>query len=171
MKLQLKPNYTLIPFIVIVVALLGSVYSSAGMSWYDAELIRPALTPPKLAFPIAWTTIFILSAISALIIWNKGKKDKKFLWFKVGEKYTPYFWWIVGLFIANAVLNVLWSFLFFYKHLITAALVEMIFLEATVIALCILTWRISKAASVMLFPYAIWVAFATYLTYLIVVLN
>ena len=154
--MKLKPNYFLIPLTTIVVAVLGSLLTDAGMQWYNTELIKPELTPPAIAFPIAWTTIFTLTTISALIFWNKS--DKK----------APLTTWIALLFLLNAVLNVLWTFLFFYSQAVTEALIEMLLLEATVLALIFLIWKISKTASLLLLPYFIWVGFATYLTYQII---
>ncbi len=156
--MKLKTNYLVIPLVTILVALLGSFFTSQGMDWYDATITRPELTPPKWLFPIAWNLIFLFTTISALIIWNKGKKDRNF---KL----------IIGLFIANAILNLLWSLLFFKLQLIFPALIEMVLLEITNIALLLLTWRVSKPASLLLLPYALWVGFATYLTYLIHLLN
>ena len=41
-------------------------------------LIKPPVSPPKLAFPIAWTTIYILMGISFYLYKKKGlnKLDK-----------------------------------------------------------------------------------------------
>lgn len=166
----MKPNYLLIPLITILVALFGSAFTGPGMDWYDT-LIRPNLTPPDWVFPLAWNLIFLLTTISALIIWNKGKEKTRFLWILASGKNTRIYWLIIGLFIANALLNVLWSFLFFKLHFITAAFIEMFFLELTLILLHILTWRFSKLASLLLLPYTLWVGFATYLTWQIVLLN
>jgi len=68
-------------------------------------------------------------------------------------------------------LNVFWSYLFFNQHQILASIIEMIILDTTVIVLILLLWPISKLASYLLMPYAVWVAFATYLTYQILLLN
>jgi tryptophan-rich sensory protein len=163
--MKFKPNYVIIPLIVILAAMLGSWFSTQGMPWYDTELIQPSFTPPKWLFPIAWNTIFICTTASALIFWNKGTGEKQFLWFLVQKKTTGKHWWIISLFIANAILNVLWSFLFFQLHLIGASLIEMLLLEATVIALIALLWKISRTASLLLLPYVLWVAIATYLAY------
>lgn len=168
-NVELKPNYLVIPLITFFTAIIGTIFSSAGMGWYNSILIKPEITPPPWIFPIAWNLIFILTTISALIFWNKGKGGiiKKLF----HPRQVKLFWVGVGLFIANAVLNVLWSLLFFYLRLANAAFVEMFFLLATVIALIVIIWKTSKWASVLLLPYALWVSFATYLTYLIVLLN
>lgn len=168
-KITFKPNYVIIPLITIAVALLGSWFNTLGMQWYDTTLIRPDLTPPKYAFPIAWNIIFICATISALMVWNKPQFEERYL--VIFKRKTHDFNLIIGLFIANAVLNALWSLLFFTFNLIGAALIEMFFLEATIFILMWLIWRHSKIASLLLLPYLLWVGFATYLTYLIYTLN
>jgi len=167
--MKFKPNYVIIPLITIAVALLGSAFTMMGMDWYNNELILPAITPPRWAFPVAWNTIFLLTTISALIIWNKGGKGERHLLFFT-RRYKG-FWWMIGLYIANAVLNVLWSLLFFTFQLVFLALIEMILLQLTLIFLIPLTYTISKKASLFLIPYLLWVAYATYLTNLIYTIN
>jgi len=167
--MKIKPNYFVIPLITIAVATLGSLFTTNGMMWYDNTLIQPEITPPDWIFPIAWNIIFILTTISTLIVWNKGKDG---ILQKIFHRHDLVrFRWIIGLFIANAVLNVVWSLLFFQLQLINLAFAEMILLETTLIALIILVWKTSKTASLLLIPYTLWVGFATYLTYLIVNAN
>lgn len=140
------------------------------MVWYDTITLPPA-TPPRWAFPLAWTTIFILTTISAIILWNKGQESKKIFWFFKRENMKSEYWWIIGLFIANAFFNIYWSFLFFTLHNLQGAVVDCLALELTVLALISLTWKKSRAAALLLVPYAIWVGFATYLTVQIHALN
>jgi tryptophan-rich sensory protein len=168
-KLKFKPNYIVIPLITVVVILLGSLFNSFGMQWYETQLVRPDLTPPNYAFPIAWNIIFLCTTISALMVWNKPQFEERYL--VIFKRKAHDFKLIIGLFIANAVLNVLWSLLFFSFRLIYIALFEMLFLEATIILLVILIWKHSKIASLLLLPYLLWVGFATYLTYMINILN
>jgi len=153
----MKINYAVIPLAVIIVSVLGNIFSgSDGMFWYNA-LIKPGLTPVDWAFPLAWTTIFFLGSVSALLAYNKSLGSLRVV--------------IVALFLVNAVLNVLWSLLFFKLHLIGPAFMEMLLLEASVIMLITVIWRVSKTASWLLVPYAVWVAFAVYLTFEIMRLN
>lgn len=156
--MKLKPYSVLFPLVTLLVAGLGSTFTSGGMEWYNTELTQPEVTPPNWVFPIAWNLIFLATTISALIVWNTFKKG-------------DYLQWILGLFLANGFLNVLWSYLFFGKHLITLAFYEMIVLELTLLALHALTWKKSKTASLLLLPYTLWIAFATFLTYQIVLLQ
>lgn len=153
----MKLNYLIIPLITIAVALSGSFLTSGGMDWYKT-LTLPKLAPAGSVIGTVWTIIFILSTISALIFYNKSPRHKNFNL-------------IVAIFLINAVLNIVWSFLFFSQHWILASIIEMIILDLTVIILMILIWPISKWASLLLLPYALWVAFATSLAYQILVLN
>lgn len=156
--MKFKPYWSVLPLTTVLVAGLGSYFSSNGMDWYNTVLVRPELTPPSWVFPVAWNIIFITATISALLIWNKFKRDDRF---KA----------IMSLFLVNGVLNVFWSTLFFGLHQIEWAFAEMLVLEATVLAIMVLSWKNSKLASALLLPYALWIGFASFLTYQILQLN
>src|SRR6056297_442475 len=150
---KLKINYFLIPIITVLVSYTGSIFTSMGINsgWY--ELInKPTWTPPGSIIGIVWTIIFILSTISALIVWNKLERDKRF-------------WRIIYLFLLNAGLNIFWSFLFFAQGLIGLAVFEAILLSLTVFILIYLIWSKSKLAALLLVPYVLWGSFASFLTY------
>lgn len=150
--MRMKPNYLIIPLVTVLVSVLGSRFTSAGVGAWYKTIDLPAWTPPGSVIGAVWTTIFILSTISALILWNGATAKSR----------LPT---LATVFLLNAALNVLWSYLFFSRHLIGLAAWESLALEATCLALVALAWPISRLASALLMPYAAWVAFATYLTY------
>lgn len=154
---MIKPNYIIIPLITILVSVIGSFATSRGMDWYRT-INLPEITPPGQFIGTVWTILFILATISALIVWNTAER-------------TGNFKLIIALFIANAILNVLWSYMFFGAHWIGPAVIEAGLLGLSVIMLIIFIWPVSKLAAGLLMPYAGWVAFATYLTYTIWQLN
>ncbi len=154
----MKANYFIIPLVTIAVAVIGSQFTSSSLSGWYRSINLPTWTPPGSVIGLVWTTIFTLSTIAALILWNTPNAKVK----------LPIF---AAIFLLNAVLNVLWSYLFFSQHQVGAAIFEAILLDLTVIALVILAWPISRLASVLLMPYAAWVAFASYLTYNVWKLN
>lgn len=156
--MTIKPNYIVIPAIVIAVMLIGSSFTSEGMDWYRAMVKLPAFTPPGFVIGTVWTILFALTAASILIFWNKAERDE-------------HFWWIISTFAANGALNVLWSYLFFSRHLLRTATFEAGLLGLSVVQLIWLIWPYSKKAASLLIPYAAWVSFATYLTYTIWQLN
>lgn len=155
--MALRLNYFVIPAIAAATSALGGAITSANMVWY-ATLTLPAWTPPGSIIGIVWTVIFILTALAAIMVWNTFPRSKRF-------------WWTVVLFVANAALNVGWSAVFFGAHALGWAVLEALALLASVVALIVLIRPISRLAAVLLYPYAFWVAFATYLTFRIFQLN
>lgn len=154
----MKPNYLIIPLITILTASLGSWLTNKGLlTWYQTIKL-PVWTPAGSVIGTIWTVIFILSTISALIVWNRHYLGKNF-------------WLIIAFFLINTGLNVLWSFLFFEAHLIGPAIFEAGLLGLSVIILIILIWPLSIWTAILLLPYAFWVSFATYLTYSVWLLN
>ena len=70
---------------------------------------------------------------------------------------------VLGLFLLQLVLNSLWSYLFFGAHEPGLALVEIVVLWGTILAVTIGFWRVSVPAGVLLLPYLGWVGFAAVL--------
>jgi tryptophan-rich sensory protein len=155
--MKIKKSFIFIPLAVFAVAILGNWLTRGGMDWYQTIKL-PSFTPPGYVIGAVWTIIFILTAISAIIFWGKASRDGKF-------------WWVVGFLILNGLLNVFWSFLFFNRHWLGAAIFEAGILDLSVIILIILIWPVSRTAAVLLLPYTLWTTFATYLTYVIWSLN
>lgn len=136
---------------VIISAVAGSLFTKTE-GWY--ETIKPALTPPSFVFPIAWTTLFAMIALS--IYFSLLKSDKK------QRKVLIY------LFAINLVLNVLWSALFFGAQNPALAFLDLILMFISILVLIQATWKASELSSWLLLPYALWVSFAGLLNYLIV---
>ena len=153
----MKLNYFVIPLIVFLASFFGGRITTSGMDWYRS-LSLPSWTPAGWVIGLVWTFIFTLGAISVILFWNLKQKP-------------DYFYWVIGLFILNIILNVLWSYLFFGQHLISFAVAEAFALGISVLALIILIWPFSNSAALLLAPYCGWVFFATYLTYSIWLLN
>lgn len=146
-------SYVVIPLITIAVAVLGGLITLSGMYWYRS-LKLPSFTPSGWIISLVWNVIFTLSAISAVIVWNS--KDAGV---------------IIGFFVANAVLNVLWCAVFFGAQDILSGIFVAVFLEFSVLALIVLIWPVSILASFLLLPYAVWVGFAVFLNHQIWILN
>ncbi|GLR48588.1 TspO/MBR family protein [Sphingomonas astaxanthinifaciens] len=134
----------------------GGLLTEIG-PWYRA-LRKPRLQPPDWLFGPAWTIILGLAAWSATIAWNAAQGP--------GEQRL-----VALLFGANAVLHLLWSPLFFKWKRPDLALIEVIFLWASLVALVTLLWPISTKASLLILPYLAWVSFASWLNWQIVRLN
>ena len=156
-------NFLVIPLFTILVAVGGSVVTSAGMGWYDT-LTLPSFTPPGSVIGMVWTIIFILSTISALIFWNIHQPWGKL---KRGIGFAT----TIVLFLINGFLNFYWSVLFFQQHNLSAAVWEAVVLDLTVIGLMVMIWPKSRWASLLLLPYVLWTAFASFLSWNVAALN
>jgi translocator protein len=151
-------HYILAPLFYLSVALFGRAFASRGvMDWYPT-LSKPWLTPPGGLIGVVWSIIYILSAISLIVFINKCKN-------------TVWFWPIIGLYILNGVVNALWGYVFFGRHMLGLAVVDAVFIWATVALLVLFTWRRAFWAGLVLVPYFTWATFAFYLSYSIWRLN
>ncbi len=138
------------------VAVLGGAMTDTG-PWYRA-LRKSAWTPPDWAFGPAWTVIYVLAVLAAVRGWRALRSSAERAW-------------LVTLFFVNAVLNVLWSSLFFSFRRPDLALAEVATLWISVLALILFLWPRSRAASGLLAPYLVWVGFAAYLNQRVVAMN
>ena len=146
-----------VPAILFLGFLSGRIANSGyGNRWFDA-LEKPAFMPPGWAFGAAWTILYILMGLAlAMIIHARGSRGRGIA---------------ILLFLAQLVMNLLWSPLFFRAHQVDNAFVLILLLIATVAATTLLFWRIRPAAGLLLLPYLAWLAFASVLNYEIGRLN
>ena len=137
--------------IVIIISAFGSMFTTTG-DWYES--VKPSITPPSYVFPIAWTILYVLIALSIYFVWTNSK-----------TKYQKKL--ILLVFGINLIANALWSYLFFGLQNPLAGLIDIVILWLSIILMLLLSYKIDKRAFYMLIPYFLWVSFASYLNYLI----
>lgn len=135
---------------------IGKALTELGPWYYSLRL--PDWKPPDVAFGVIWSLLFTLGAISGWLAWQAA--DTAALRRRVA--------WLFGL---NALLNVLWSALYFKLQRPDWALYEVGLLWLSILALILGLWRLSRWASLLLLPYAVWVGIATALNLATVRLN
>lgn len=140
------------------VGILGSLFTAPSIPTWYKSLNRPTFSPPNWVFAPVWTLLFLLMAISAYLVWNKGLK-------KTQVREAMY------VFIFQLLLNFFWSFFFFGIRQPYLAFLEIIALWLAILLTIIKFYKISKAASYLLIPYILWVSFAAVLNLSIVLLN
>lgn len=126
-------------------------------SWYQA-LRKPWWQPPGWAFGPAWTILLGLAAWSAAIAWEAAPD--------AAARQS-----VIILFAVNAACHFAWSPLFFALRRPDWALVEVVFLWGSLVALLVGLWPISPFAAALIVPYFLWVSFAAMLNRKIVQLN
>lgn len=133
--------------------------SSGGIfkpgEWYRG-LTKPAWTPPNWAFPVVWTTLFLLNAIAGWLVWQAAPANGALLF---------------GVYGVSLVINALWSALFFGAKRMDLALVDVSALWVSLVAQIALFASISPLAALMGVPYLAWVSTAAFLNRRMVALN
>ena len=118
-------------------------------AWYRA-LAKPALTPPGIVFPIAWSTLYVLLGLAlAMIADARGSRGRGLA---------------ITLFAVQLALNLAWTPLFFGAHKVVAAAVLIAVMLAVSIAVTFRFARIRRAAAWLMVPYMVWISFAGALT-------
>ncbi|WP_108682717.1 TspO/MBR family protein [Methyloceanibacter sp. wino2] len=138
-------------------SLVGSAFTTPNLGWY-ATLEKPGFTPPNSVFPIVWTILFAMMAVSAWLVWRQPADE--------GEKKTALTWFGIQL-----ALNVLWSFAFFQMHSPIAGLAVILWLLVAIVLTMVFFDRVSRVAALLLIPYLLWVGFAAGLNFAIWALN
>ncbi len=156
----MRLNYILIPLITILVAWLGARFTSRGVREWYPSLRKPSWTPPGAVIGAVWVVLYVLASTSAFIVWNLS-----FLSF-TGVPVA-----ITAVFLANAALNAFWSYAFFARRRMGAAIWVCLSLDATIVGLIQMLGPIDRMAAWLLVPYAAWVTFASYLNYRVWAMN
>ena len=111
--------------------------------WYFEELRKPTWTPPSWLFPLAWSALYIASAVAAARV--AGRE---------GAALATAFWAL------QIALNTLWSPIFFGLKRLGAAMVALSGLWLAVVASTISFFAIDTTAGLLMSPYIVWVSYA-----------
>ena len=116
---------------------LGAIATTPEIDGWYRTLAKPSWNPPDSVFGPVWTTLFILMAIAAWLVWKpEGFKAKA----------VP-----LTLFGIQLVLNVSWSWIFFGMHQPGWAFVEIVILWLAIVAATVafwLTWSRRRHSSI-----------------------
>lgn len=124
---------------------VGAAATAQAASFYG-QLIQPPWAPPAWLFGPVWSTLFVMMALSAWLVWREhGSRGASAA---------------LTLFVAQLCANALWSWLFFAWHLGAAALAEVLLLWLLIAATMLAFWRLHRLAALLLAPYLAWVSFA-----------
>ncbi len=121
-------------------ATTGAVFPPGA--WYE-ELEKPPWTPPNWAFPVAWTSIYLLISFAGARV---GRIE--------GSAYAMAFWAMQGAFAT------LWSPVFFGLRRLRGALIVMVPLWVGVLGATWTHYQLDMWAGLAFAPYLAWVTVA-----------
>jgi tryptophan-rich sensory protein len=135
---------------------IGSLFTSNGVSsdWY-INLNKAPWTPPGWVFGAAWTTIMICFAFYMAYAWNMVANTNL----------------LIGLFIVQWILNILWNPVFFKYHEVFLGLIVISTLTLLVGYFLIRYWNQLNVKSILILPYFLWLLIATSLNAYILMKN
>lgn len=144
-------------FIVFLVPwFISSLLFKSDTIFYKS-LNKPLFAPPSIIFPIVWTILYILIAISIYLIYNDNN-------YKDTQEYNKSL-------LTNYFSNQIFSFLFFTIKSPFLALIDTIVVLISSLFLYYESKELNKKASKLLIPYIIWNVFATILIISIFFMN
>ncbi len=139
--------------------ILGTMSSFSTMTeitgWYQM-LVKPSWNPPNWLFGPVWTVLYLAMGVAFGLVWHSDHPGKR-----LGMR----------LFAVQFALNIAWSFLFFGQHALGLAFFEIGVMFAMIVLTFISFLQINRVAAWLMVPYALWVAFASVLSYHIWMLN
>lgn len=134
---------------------IGAVASANAREFYGA-LVTPSWAPPGWLFGPVWTVLYVLMGVSAWLVWRERPATAR-------DRATRRLG--LRLFVAQLVMNALWTWLFFAWRRGAWAFVEIVALGLMIVTVMVLFARIRRPAAWLLLPYLVWVSYASALTW------
>lgn len=137
---------------------IGSFATRSSVDGWYATVRKPPFNPPNWIFGPVWITLFVMMGISLYLVWiSKSGTGNRNL--------------AITVFMVHLMLNILWSYLFFYFQSPGWGFIEIIVLWISILAVILLFLPINKWAGYLMVPYLLWVTFASVLNFAIWHLN
>lgn len=135
---------------------LSALLTNMGMESFESAN-KPSITPPDIVFPIVWTVLFTLMAISSAMVYlqPQGKNRSR----------------AQLVYAMQLAANFIWSILFFNFAAYGFSFFWLIFLWALILLMIIYCFKVNKPSAYLQLPYLLWVSFAGYLNLSIWLLN
>ncbi len=128
-----------------------------GTKIYAETINKPPLSPPGIAFPIAWTILYALMgfALARVILAEKSPARKMGIYFYAGQ----------------LVFNLAWCFIFFGAQRFDIAFFWLLVMFGLVVAMVVNFKKVDGLAWKTQIPYLCWLVFAGYLNVGVWVMN
>lgn len=126
-------------------AATGSVFLPGA--WYQG-LKKPDWTPPKKAFPIVWTALYVISAIAATRI-------------ALGQNPAPG----LALWSLQIALNTLWTPVFFGARRMAGGMIVIALLWIVLAITTVVFLQTDLLAGLLMIPYLGWISIAAALNW------
>jgi translocator protein len=150
----------------LMAGVIGSIFTSESVATWYQTIEKPSFSPPDWLFGPVWTTLYVMMGVSLFLVWRATStttltKDRR-----SSRRIAAFI-----AFGSQLILNVLWSFIFFGLRSPQLTFAEIVILLISIVVTIVIFYKISRIAAVLMIPYAVWVAFASFLNLQIWLLN
>ncbi len=151
-------NYVYSIIATLAVGGLSALLTAGSRNVYSAAQ-KPPLSPPAWVFPVVWTILYVLMAVSFAIVYTKRKNEPMM------RRNA------LNVYALNLFFNFFWSIIFFDFNAYLLAFVWLLLLWFVIFVMFLNYYRTNKTAGLLLLPYLVWVTFAGYLNFGVWTLN
>ena len=149
---MIKRNWKTYAFWILLAEAVGALsgwLTREGTRFFAENVTQPPLSPPSIAFPIAWGILYFLMGVGAarISLGSDSKTRSRSL----------------NLFMVQLAVNFLWSPVFFNLQAYAIAFFWLLLLFALVAAMTIAFRQADPLAARLQIPYLIWLIYAAYL--------
>lgn len=129
---------------------LGAVFTVPAIPGWYSGLAKPPGTPPDWVFGPVWTLLYAVMGVALARLWLLPRETK-------GRRAA------LAWFGAQLALNLAWSPVFFgMRQILTGLIIIALLLWSIRIAVAAMA-PVDRRAAGLMWPYALWVSYATYL--------
>lgn len=157
-----RKKISIIDLLIYIVSaeLAGAVSSLITGSFTDfySRYEKPPLLPPAWIFPVVWAILYAAMGTAAYLVSSSDNES--------GDKRKS-----LALYWIQLAFNFSWSIIFFRFEALWIAAAIILILLALIIAMMVYFYEVSPVAGKIIIPYAIWVAFASYLNIASAIIN
>jgi tryptophan-rich sensory protein len=139
------------------VGALSSFLTRDGVKIYNTQVMKPALSPPPLVFPIVWAILYALMGIGVTRVYlSRPSKPRTEA---------------IRLYLIQLGFNFLWSIIYFNLQAYGFAFLWLVILWGLIVWMTLTFYEVDHLAAYLQIPYLLWVLFAGYLNYGVWMLN
>ena len=130
---------------------LAGLLTREATEIYNSTIVKPALSPPAIVFPIVWAILYALMGIGAARVWM--------------APLSPARTRSLRLFLLQLAFNFFWSILFFNFQVFGLAFFWLAVLWILILRMILSFYEVDRLAAWLQLPYLLWVLFAANLNF------
>ena len=153
-------HYTWRSLVLLLAATIGAGALVGFLTQQDSSfyqtLVKPSFAPPSWVFPVAWTLLYAAMAVARWLVLKTDSRDRLIL---------------LGLYIAQLAVNLLWPYLFFVQKTLGLSFFWLVLLWMLTAIMLYQFFCVNKLPGWLLVPYQLWLTFAGILNFCVARLN